>query len=154
MRAIAEAIGQQGIEAAWRGPEPVSGSQITEQYISELIEGLPRLQYPDEETKRLDLTRLASDFDRFKREYEAEARVAEINTEAHRRIVADFPDWKQRNALTRLMVLQQNGEANWTVEERKEVEAIRAQWDRVEAIRAAAKLAKATGAEPVWPRTA
>lgn len=60
---IRKAIEMQGIQAAWRGEEPMSGSQITEAYCAELVNNLPRLIYAEGEEQVLDLAQLATDFD-------------------------------------------------------------------------------------------
>lgn len=60
---IEYAIRQQGIEAAWRGPEPENGAQITPAYCAELVDDLPRIVYAEGETGTLNITQLAADYD-------------------------------------------------------------------------------------------
>lgn len=61
MNVILLALKQQADECAWRGPEPDSGAEITQQYLDELVEGLPRLRAPEGVT--IDVAQLAADFD-------------------------------------------------------------------------------------------
>lgn len=63
MRAMIYAIGQQAIDASWRGPTPGSGAQITPAYCAELVNGLPRLQYGEGEPNQLNIPQLAADYD-------------------------------------------------------------------------------------------
>ena len=60
-----------------------------------------------------------------------------IKAEAHRRITAIVPEWKQRNLLAQASLLAEKGRANWTTAETAAWEAGEAVWAQVEAIRAA-----------------
>lgn len=63
--------------------------------------------------------------------------IAGIKAEAHRRIVAFVPEWKQRNLLAQATLLIEKGRGNWTTTETAAWEAGEAVWAQVEAIRAA-----------------
>ena len=80
-----------------------------------------------------------------------EQRVAEINAEAQRRILAILPEWKQRNLTVRSVELLRIGPPNWSPAEQAEADAIQAQWDRIKAIRDASDVAIESGKEPAWP---
>jgi hypothetical protein len=70
----------------------------------------------------------------------AEARaalVARVKADAHTRIVAICPEWRQRNLTARAVLLADKGRANWTADELAAWDAGRALWDRVAAIRTA-----------------
>ena len=147
MRAIIEAIDAQEILAVWRGPEPADGTEITHAYLNDIVDGLPRLQYAEGETNRIDVRRLAADFDKSK----AAHRADKINVEAQRRIIAIAPEWKQRNWIARSVELLRIGPANWTPAEQAEADAIQAQWDQIKAIRDASNAAIDNANDTIWP---
>ncbi len=59
----------------------------------------------------------------------------DFRTEAQRRILSVFPDWKQRNNLSRMLELYRKGEANWSTGERAEVAIIDANWSWLKSVR-------------------
>lgn len=67
------------------------------------------------------------------------ATVLQVKTEAGRRILEQYPDWKQRNMNKRATELLQikidNG--SWTIEEQSEADALKAVSDWVDSVRAA-----------------
>lgn len=66
-----------------------------------------------------------------------------IKAEAHRRIVAVCPEWRQRNMTARGLELTRRGEATWTAEEQAEVAAIEAVWIWIKAVRQASNALEA-----------
>lgn len=66
-----------------------------------------------------------------------EKKIADIKAEAHRRIVALCPEWKQRNLTAQAAQLAKKGESNWTQEEADAWAAGEALWAQIAAIRAA-----------------
>lgn len=60
---IQAAINAQGIAAAWRGPAPIAGSVLTDDYVAELVDGLPRIVYAEQETQAVDVGALAQAYD-------------------------------------------------------------------------------------------
>ncbi len=68
----------------------------------------------------------------------------DFRTEAQRRILSVFPDWKQRNNLSRMLELSRKGEANWSTGERAEVAAIEANWSWLKSVRTASDELKIT----------
>lgn len=61
----------------------------------------------------------------------------QVKDEAHRRILALCPEWKQRNLTAQAAQLAKKGEANWTPEEAAAWAAGEALWTQIAAIRAA-----------------
>ncbi|MDG4650125.1 hypothetical protein P6F26_16880 [Roseibacterium sp. SDUM158017] len=82
----------------------------------------------------------------------------EVKAEAHRRIVAIVPEWKQRNLIAQASRLAEKGRANWTAGELAAWDAGEAIWMQVSAIRTASDVIEAmdpipadiTAAE-LWP---
>lgn len=64
------------------------------------------------------------------------ATLEEVKIEAHRRIVAIVPEWKQRNLLAQAALLTDKGRENWTAEETADWDAALVIWAQVAAIRA------------------
>lgn len=67
------------------------------------------------------------------------AAAALVKSEARRRILAAFPDWKQANMTARGVELQDiwRRKGNWTVQEQAEADALQAAWDWIKSVRAA-----------------
>jgi len=68
-----------------------------------------------------------------------------IKKEAGRWILAQYPDWKQRNMtarMTELLKIRALAES-WTAEEQAEVSALEAVWDWVKSVRSASDLLEA-----------
>lgn len=66
-----------------------------------------------------------------------------IKADAHAKIVAVVPEWKQRNLTARATQLLRKGEANWTQAERDAWTAGNAIWVQVKAIRDASDVGEA-----------
>lgn len=82
----------------------------------------------------------------------------QVKAEAERRILSIIPEWQQRNLIARAAELAIKGPANWTVNEKAEVTAGQAVWNRVKAIRAASNILEALAPIPMdyesdsyWP---
>lgn len=91
-------------------------------------------------------------------------RIVEIKSEAGRRILGRYPDYKQRNALARLAELQDKrlDGVTLTRAEQDEIAAMRTVWGWVRATRtasddaeakvmAATSIAEVDAVVPVWP---
>jgi hypothetical protein len=50
---IIEVLEAQGIPCSWRGEEP-DPADITDAYLEEEVDGLPRITYPDDEDRRVN----------------------------------------------------------------------------------------------------
>ena len=61
----------------------------------------------------------------------------DIKAEAHLRIVAIIPEWKQRNLLAQAAVLAEKGRDNWTAQDLADWTAGAAIWAQVTALRTA-----------------
>lgn len=70
-------------------------------------------------------------------ERESAARKDLVKAEAHRRIVAICPEWKQRNLTAQATLLAEKGRANWTAEEADRWDAGATLWAQISAIRVA-----------------
>lgn len=99
---------------------------------------------------------LAPEVEPLSEEQVQSAHVLAVKAEAQRRIIAVYPEWKQRNMTARGLALLRIGEANWTPEQASEADALAAAWAWVEQVRAASGGIEAdTTAEPTddtrWP---
>lgn len=65
------------------------------------------------------------------------ASIAAIKTEAARRIIDRYPEWKQRNMIARGVELINIGAANWTETEQAEADALDASWAWIKSVRLA-----------------
>ncbi len=81
-----------------------------------------------------------------------------VKREAHRRIVAVVPEWKQRNLTAQATLLAEKGRSAWTADELRDWNAGFAIWSQVAAIRAASDAIEAMNPIPVdfdddrrWP---
>lgn len=64
------------------------------------------------------------------------AKLAEIKAEARRRILEQYPEWKQANMTARGVELVKAAVARpWTAEEQAEADALQAAWDGIKAVR-------------------
>ncbi len=68
----------------------------------------------------------------------------DFRAEAQRRILSVFPDWKQRNNLSRMLELYRKGEANWSTGEQAEIADIEANWSWLKSVRTASNRLKIT----------
>jgi hypothetical protein len=59
MRAIKQAFAAQGIDVAWRGPEPDNVEDLTADYLAEDVDGLPRMRPAD---AVIDFAQLQTDY--------------------------------------------------------------------------------------------
>jgi len=59
----------------------------------------------------------------------------DFRTEAQRRILSVFPDWKQRNNLSRMLELYRKGEANWSTGEPGAIPAVGGAMDLVAGVK-------------------
>ena len=61
--------------------------------------------------------------------------VALIKAEAERRILARYPEWKQRNMMARLVALANKGRENWNDSDRQEAETAQSAWGWINGVR-------------------
>ena len=66
-----------------------------------------------------------------------------VKAEAHSRIVAFCPEWKQRNLTAQAAILAEKGRDNWSTDEVAAWEAGEAIWAQIAAIRAASDVIEA-----------
>lgn len=87
--------------------------------------------------KAQDIEKEWADIDNKIKEDKIARLPTDVKSVAHKKIVAILPEWKQRNQLARTLELLDKKSAGsaLTVEEQSEVDDIRAQWGRVQAIR-------------------
>lgn len=72
------------------------------------------------------------------------AAIARINKHAEIIILAEMPDWKQRNFLARSVELShKKAEQAWTTEETTEWNLLQAKWDWAKSVRTASNVATA-----------
>lgn len=71
-----------------------------------------------------------------------------VKAEAHRRIIAVLPEWKQRNLTAQATILAEKGRTNWTAEEAAAWAAGEALWAQIAAIRAASDTLEAMDPMP------
>ena len=72
-------------------------------------------------------------------------KIEQVKEEAQRRILARFPDWKQRNMLARATELQENRIGRLlTTEEDAEITDLWAAWAWIKSVRAASDVLEAT----------
>ena len=62
--------------------------------------------------------------------------ITAIKAEANRRILARYPDWKQRNMTAQSVALLDKGRENWDDTDREVATQARAVWDWIRTIRA------------------
>ena len=68
----------------------------------------------------------------------------DVKAEAGRRIVARYPEWKQRNMTARgVELLHIQTSEPWTPEEQAEADALQAAWDWIASVRAASDILEA-----------
>ncbi|WP_413207689.1 hypothetical protein [Rhodospirillum sp. A1_3_36] len=60
---------------------------------------------------------------------------ASVKAEARNRILARYPEWKQRNMALLAATLTAKGEMNWSSDEQTQWESIAVAWDAINAIR-------------------
>lgn len=158
MNTIQKALDLQGIDAAWQGPEPGDASEITAEYLDAIIDAnLPRMIRSSADVGnvvnviqlRLDYTNLITTDSETKR-------IAAIKRKAGQVIEAVLPDWKQRNALARMVELSNAQQSRpMTPEEQAEIDSITQVWAWIKLVRAASDAAEADGRQEyqiVWPQ--
>lgn len=157
MNTIQKALELQGINANWQGDEPADSMEITSEYLTEILDGnLPRMVRDDNDAGNIvNLIQLRMDYTNLSGTNSEAKRIAAIKAEAGRIIEAVLPDWKQRNALARMVELsnaQQSREM--TTEEQAEIDGINHIWSWIKLIRAASNAAENDGRQAhqiVWP---
>lgn len=80
----------------------------------------------------------------------------QIKAEAHRRILALVPEWRQRNLLAQAVLLSEKGRGTWTTEEQGAWDAGQSLWTQIAMIRAASDALEANPpddflADEHWP---
>lgn len=158
MNNIQKALKLQDIDAGWKGPEPTSHLDITEGYLTaDYDHGLPRMiRTAGDAGNPLDITQLQNDFANLLAADNETKRVAAIKEEAGRRIIAKYPEWKQRNMLARSLELTNKVAMTGTLtgDEQAEVAAMQVVWSWIKDVRDVSSLAESSGTQPQdinWP---
>lgn len=156
MNTIQKALSLQGIDAAWQGDEPADVMEITSDYLTEVINGKPRMiRSEDDDGRAVNIIQLRMDYNNLVSTTLNERRIAAIKAKAGEIITAVMPDWKQRNMLARSIELVNiANEREYTPAEQTELDELNAFWTWVKLVRAASNAAEAEGKQVyqvIWP---
>jgi len=157
MNTIQKALALQDIHANWQGDEPADAMEITSDYLTTILDGgLPRMIRDTADTgKIVNLIQLRLDYTNLSTTNAEERRIAAIKAEAGRIIENVLPDWRQRNALARMVELSNAQQSRaMTTEEQAEIDGINHIWGWIKLVRAASNAAEADGRQAyqiVWP---
>jgi hypothetical protein len=157
MNTIQKALELQEIYAAWQGDEPADAMEITSDYLTTILDGgLPRMIRAENDTgKVVNVIQLRLDYANLAATNSEAKRIAEIKTEAGKIIEAVLPDWKQRNALARMVELSDAKQTrSLTTEEQAEIDSITQIWSWIKLVRAASDAAELDGRQAyqiLWP---
>jgi hypothetical protein len=122
-----------------------NGNEVTPPLMAGEFHALLKIMNPDfyQSNKTLidaiTITKPAWMKREFNRSGEADATVEDVKTEARRRILENYPEWKQANMTARMVELNKirASVGSWTAGEQIEVDVIQSAWDWVKSVRSA-----------------
>jgi hypothetical protein len=157
MNIIQKALSLQGIDAAWQGDEPGDVMEITSDYLTEIINGKPRMiRSEDDDGRSVNIIQLRLDYSNLVDITLNERRIAAIKAKAGEIINSVAPDWKQRNMLARsIELVNLANDREYTVEEQAELDELNAFWSWVKLVRATSNAAETEGKQVyqvIWPQ--
>lgn len=153
MNSIQKALKMQGIDVTWSGPEPDNINKISNAYLEGKVDGFPRITRSlSDEGNQIVLKQLKEDFKTIIKEEENAVRIRNIKQKAGEIIEAKFPAYKQRNLITKVIMISLAEEISEM--EEKELEGIFDAWEWIDLVRYAANNAEITGVKVkdiIWP---